>query len=91
MLQIVQRWCSARVGEGLIADLRRALFAKVQRLPIAFFTRTPTGAITSRLNNDVVGAQTAVTSTLGSVVSNVIVLVTTLGDDARRSSGGSRC
>ncbi len=77
-LQIGQRWCSARVGEGLIADLRRALFAKVQRLPLAFFTRTPTGAITSRLNNDVVGAQTAVTSTLGSVVSNVVVLVTTL-------------
>lgn len=77
-LQIAQRWCSARVGEGLIADLRRALFAKVQRLPIAFFTRTPTGAITSRLNGDVVGAQSAVTSTLGSVVSNVIVLVTTL-------------
>jgi ATP-binding cassette subfamily B protein len=77
-LQIAQRWCSARVGEGLIADLRRALFAKVQRLPIAFFTRTPTGAITSRLNSDVVGAQSAVTSTLGSVVSNVIVLVTTL-------------
>jgi ATP-binding cassette, subfamily B, bacterial len=50
----------------------------VQRLPVAFFTRTPTGAITSRLNNDVVGAQTAVTSTLGSVVSNVVVLVTTL-------------
>jgi ATP-binding cassette subfamily B protein len=78
VLQIVQRWCSARVGEGLIADLRRSLYAKVQRLPVAFFTRTPTGAITSRLNNDVVGAQTAVTSTLGSVVSNVIVLVTTL-------------
>jgi ATP-binding cassette subfamily B protein len=78
VLQIVQRWCSARVGEGLIADLRRTLYTKVQRLPIAFFTRTPTGAITSRLNNDVVGAQTAVTSTLGSVVSNVIVLVTTL-------------
>jgi ATP-binding cassette subfamily B protein len=77
-LQIGQRWCSARVGEGLIADLRRELFAKVQRLPVAFFTRTPTGAITSRLNNDVVGAQSAVTSTLGSVVSNVIVLVTTL-------------
>jgi ATP-binding cassette, subfamily B, bacterial len=77
-LQIVQRWCSARVGEGLIADLRRSLYTKVQRLPVAFFTRTPTGAIISRLNNDVVGAQTAVTSTLGSVVSNVIVLATTL-------------
>jgi ATP-binding cassette, subfamily B, bacterial len=78
VLSILQRWCSARVGEGLIADLRCALFAKVQRMPVAFFTRTPTGAITSRLNNDVVGAQTAVTSTLGSVVSNVVVLVTSL-------------
>lgn len=77
-LAIVQRWTSARVGEGLIYDLRRSLFAKVQRMPIAFFTRTPTGSITSRLNNDVVGAQTAVTSTLGSVVSNVVVLVTTV-------------
>ena len=74
----MQRWCSARVGEGLIFDLRRALFAKVQRMPIAFFTRTPTGALISRLNNDVIGAQTAVTSTLGSVVSNVVVLVTSL-------------
>jgi ATP-binding cassette subfamily B protein len=77
-LAILQRWCSARVGEGLIYDLRSALFAKVQRLPIAFFTRTPTGSITSRLNTDVIGAQTAVTSTLGSIVSNVVVLVTTL-------------
>ncbi len=77
-LAILQRWCSAQVGEGLIYDLRSALFAKVQRLPIAFFTRTPTGSITSRLNTDVIGAQTAVTSTLGSVVSNIIVLVTTL-------------
>ena len=77
-LQILQRWCSARIGEGLIADLRIALYAKVQRLPIGFFTRTPTGAITSRLNNDVVGAQSALTSTLGSVVSNIIVLITTL-------------
>ena len=77
-LAIVQRWCSSRIGEGLIYDLRVALFAKVQRMPIAFFTRTQTGALISRLNNDVVGAQNAVTSTLGSVVSNVIVLVTTL-------------
>jgi ATP-binding cassette subfamily B protein len=78
-LAILQRWCSAQVGEGLIYDLRSALFAKVQRLPIAFFTRTPTGSITSRLNTDVIGAQTAVTSTLGSVVSNVVVLTATLG------------
>ncbi|MFZ4720734.1 MAG: ABC transporter ATP-binding protein, partial [Ilumatobacteraceae bacterium] len=77
-LAIVQRWCSATIGEGLIYDLRVALFAKVQRMPVAFFTRTQTGALTSRLNNDVVGAQNAVTSTLGSVVSNVVVLITTL-------------
>jgi ATP-binding cassette, subfamily B, bacterial len=77
-LAIVQRWCSARIGEGLIFDLRVALFAKVQRMPIAFFTRTQTGALISRLNNDVIGAQTAVTSTLGSIVSNLVVLVTTL-------------
>ena len=77
-LQILQRLCSASIGEGLIADLRIALYAKVQRLPIAFFPRTPTGVITSRLTNDVVGAQSALTSTLGSVVSNVIVLITTL-------------
>ena len=77
-LAITQRWLSSRIGEGLIYDLRVALFDKVQRMPIAFFTRTQTGALTSRLNSDVVGAQTAVTSTLGSVVSNVVVLVTTL-------------
>lgn len=78
LLQVVQRWYSARIGEGLIFDLRAALFDKVQSMPIAFFTRTQTGALISRLNNDVIGAQTAVTGTLGSVVSNVIVLATTL-------------
>jgi ATP-binding cassette subfamily B protein len=78
VLQIVQRWYSARIGEGLIYDLRVALFDKVQHMAIAFFTRTQTGALISRLNNDVVGAQQAVTGTLGSVVSNVLVLVTTL-------------
>ena len=77
-LNVVQRVCSAYVGESLIFDLRSALFTRVIRMPIAFFTRTPTGAITSRLSNDVVGAQTAVTNTLGSVVSNVVVLVTSL-------------
>jgi ATP-binding cassette subfamily B protein len=77
-LAIVQRWYSARIGEGLIHNLRVALFDKVQRMPIAFFTRTQTGSLISRLNNDVVGAQSAVTGTLGSVVSNVIVLATTL-------------
>ena len=78
VLAIVQRWLSSTIGEGLIYDLRVALFDKVQRMPIAFFTRTQTGALISRLNSDVVGAQTAVTSTLGSVVSNVVVLVSTL-------------
>ena len=77
-LAIAQRWYSARIGEGLIFDLRVALFDKVQQMPLAFFTRTQTGSLISRLNNDVVGAQTAVTSTLGSVVSNVVVLATTL-------------
>ena len=77
-LSIVQRWYSARIGEGLIYDLRVALFDKVQRMPIAFFTRTQTGNVISRLNNDVIGAQSALTSTLGSVVSNIVVLVTTL-------------
>jgi ATP-binding cassette subfamily B protein len=77
-LNVLQRWCSAYVGESLIYDLRSALFTKVIRMPIAFFTRTPTGAITSRLSNDVVGAQTAVTNTLGSVVSNIVGLVTSL-------------
>ena len=78
LLAVVQRWYSSNIGEGLIYDLRVALFDKVQRMPVAFFTRTQTGSLISRLNNDVVGAQTAVTSTLGSVVSNVVVLVTTL-------------
>ena len=78
LFAIVQRWLSSTIGEGLIYDLRVALFDKVQRMPIAFFTRTQTGALISRLNNDVIGAQNAVTSTIGSVVSNVVVLVTTL-------------
>ena len=78
VLSLIQRWYSARVGEGLIYDMRVALFDHVQRMPLAFFTRTQTGSLMSRLNNDVVGAQTAVTSTLGSVVSNVVVLITTL-------------
>ena len=78
VLAIVQRWYSARIGEGLIYDMRVALFDKVQRMPVAFFTRTQTGSLMSRLNNDVIGAQSAVTSTLGSAVSNVVVLLTTL-------------
>src|SRR5919197_2369696 len=79
LLSLAQRWISARVGEGLIYDLRTSLFDHVQRQPLAFFTHTQTGALVSRMNNDVVGAQRALTGTLGSVASNVIGLATTLG------------
>jgi ATP-binding cassette subfamily B protein len=78
ILSVAQRWWSARIGEGLIYELRSALFDRVQRQPIAFFTRTQTGALISRMNNDVIGAQSAVTGTLGTVVSNVITLALTL-------------
>jgi ATP-binding cassette subfamily B protein len=74
VLSLVQRWFSARLGEGLIYDLRVELFEHVQRMPLAFFTRTQTGALQSRLNNDVVGAQQAVTTTLGTVLQNIIQL-----------------
>src|SRR3712207_1226580 len=76
---LAQRWYSARIGEGVIFDLRTRVFEHVQRMPVAFFTRTQTGALVSRLNNDVVGAQRAFTSTLSGVVSNVIALVLTAG------------
>lgn len=78
LLSLVERWLSSRVGEGLIFDLRVRLFDHVQRMPLAFFTRTQTGTLISRLNNDVIGAQRAFTGTLGTVVSNVITLVGTL-------------
>ena len=78
-MSLVQRWYSAKIGEGLIYDLRVALFDHVQRLPLSFFTRTQTGALMSRMNNDVIGAQQAVTNTLGTVVSNIITLIVTLG------------
>ncbi len=78
LVGLFERYWSSRVGEGVIYDLRVALFAHVQRLPLAFFTRTQTGTLTNRLNNDVIGAQRALTTTLGTVVSNVITLVTTL-------------
>ena len=77
-MSFLERFYSSRIGEGLIYDLRVKLFDHVSAMPIGFFTRTQTGALMSRLNNDVIGAQRAVTTTLGSVVSNVIVLVTTL-------------
>ncbi len=77
-LALAERWFSARVGEGLIYRLRTALFDHVQRMPLAFFTHTQTGALISRLNNDVIGAQRAVTGTLGQVVSNVVVVTSTV-------------
>jgi ATP-binding cassette, subfamily B, bacterial len=78
-LSVAMRWYSARIGEGVIYDLRSRVFEHVQRMPLAFFTRTQTGALVSRLNNDVIGAQRAFTSTLSGVVSNIIGLVLTAG------------
>ena len=71
-LGVAMGWLSSRIGEGLIYDLRTSVFAHVQRMSLAFFTRTQTGALVSRLNNDVIGAQRAFTSTLSQTVSNVI-------------------
>ena len=76
---VVQRWLSSNLGEGLILDLRAAVFDHVQRQPVAFFTRTRTGALVSRLNNDVIGAQRAFSDTLSGVVGNVVTLALTLG------------
>ena len=78
VLSLWQRWVSARIGEGLIYDMRSRVFEHIQRMPIAFFTRTQTGALVSRLNNDVLGAQQAFTDTFSSVVSNVIGVAITL-------------
>ena len=77
-LNVVQRYFTARVGEGLIYDLRTQVFGHVQRQPIAFFTRAQTGSLVSRLNSDVIGAQQALTSTLASVVSSTLQLVLVL-------------
>ncbi|MGF7121016.1 MULTISPECIES: ABC transporter ATP-binding protein [unclassified Rhodococcus (in: high G+C Gram-positive bacteria)] len=77
-LAIVTRWLSSSIGEDLILDLRRAVFDHVQRMPVAFFTRTRTGALVSRLNNDVIGAQRAFSDTLSGVVGNLVTLVITL-------------
>jgi ATP-binding cassette subfamily B protein len=72
IVNLANRWFSARIGEGLIYDMRSAVFTHIQRMPIAFFTRTQTGALISRINNDVLGAQQAFTGTLSNVVSNII-------------------
>ena len=78
VIGMVQRWCSSTIGEGLIFDLRTRVFDHVLRMPLAFFTRTQTGKLVSRLNSDVIGAQQAFTSTLSNVLSNVISLVLVL-------------
>lgn len=75
---LLARWLSSNLGESLILDLRTAVFDHVQRMPVAFFTRTRTGALVSRLNNDVIGAQRAFSNTLSGVVSNVVTLILTL-------------
>jgi ATP-binding cassette subfamily B protein len=77
-LSIAERWVSAKVGEGLIYDMRSQVFEHIQRMPIAFFTRTQTGALISRLNNDVLGAQQAFTDILSSIVSNLVTVVLVL-------------
>ncbi|MFF9483097.1 ABC transporter ATP-binding protein [Streptomyces sp. NPDC014733] len=77
-LGMLTRWLSASIGEGLILDLRTTVYDHVQRMPVAFFTRTRTGALVSRLNNDVIGAQRAFSDTLSGVVSNLVTLLLTL-------------
>lgn len=77
-LAIANRWLSASIGEDLILDLRTTVFDHVQRMPVAFFTRTRTGALVSRLNNDVIGAQRAFSDTLSGVVGNLVTLAITL-------------
>jgi ATP-binding cassette subfamily B protein len=77
-LNFIQRWYTARVGEGLVYDLRTEVFSHVQRQPIAFFTRTQTGSLVSRLNSDVIGAQQALTSVLVSTVSSALQLILVL-------------
>jgi ATP-binding cassette subfamily B protein len=76
---LAERWFSARIGEGLVFDLRTAVFDHVQQMPVAFFSRTQTGALIQRLNGDVLGAQQAFTSTLSNVVSNLLSVVLVLG------------
>jgi ABC-type multidrug transport system fused ATPase/permease subunit len=77
-VSLVTRWLSSTIGEGLIVDLRTAVFDHVQRMPVAFFTRTRTGALVSRLGNDVMGAQRAFSDTLSGVVANIVTLTLTM-------------
>ncbi|MGO3508546.1 MAG: ABC transporter ATP-binding protein [Glutamicibacter arilaitensis] len=77
VVSVVVRWFSSRLGEGVIYDLRTAVFEHVQKMPVAFFSRTRTGALVSRLNNDVIGAQSAFAGTLSGLVSNTVALILT--------------
>lgn len=77
VVSVVVRWFSSRLGEGIIYDLRTAVFDHVQKMPVAFFSRTRTGALVSRLNNDVIGAQSAFAGTLSGLVSNTVALILT--------------
>lgn len=79
VFSLIGRWFSSRIGEGLIFDLRTEVFAHVQRQSLAFFTRTQTGSLISRLNSDVIGAQQAFTSTLSGLLSNTLTLVLVIG------------
>ena len=78
LIGVGQRYLGSKIGEGLIADLRQALYSHMQRMSLRFFTHTKTGELMSRLNNDVVGAQRAVTGTFIDIITNVVALVTTL-------------
>lgn len=77
IVSVVVRWFSSKLGEGIIYDLRTAVFDHVQKMPVAFFARTRTGALVSRLNNDVIGAQAAFAGTLSGLVSNTVALILT--------------
>jgi len=79
VFSLIGRWFSSRIGEGLIFDLRTEVFGHVQRQPLAFFTRTQTGSLISRLNSDVIGAQQAFTSTLSGLLSNTLTLILVIG------------
>ncbi|MEJ2750039.1 MAG: ABC transporter transmembrane domain-containing protein, partial [Anaerolineae bacterium] len=79
VIGVWQRQLNSYIGEGVIYDLRRALYAHMQRMSLRFFTKTRTGELMSRLNNDVVGAQQAISDTLVTIISNIVRLVATLG------------
>jgi len=79
VINIVVRWISAKIGEGLIYDLRSQVFRHVQEQSIAFFTRTQTGALITRINSDVIGAQRAFTSTFSGLISNLLTLILVVG------------